>query len=407
MQTQFLGQPFGGGTQLGTAVLEAMEAMPGGSLLAITAWAKASGLRRLKEPFKEYRASRGTAHVLLGIDAAGATWEGLEHALELFDEVRVFHDPGSRTFHPKVYIVRGPGDPPSEAFIAVGSSNMTKGGLFENYEASLAVHLDPSTEEGGRLLESAIGYYQSFLDAGDACKVLTPEVLEQWRDDPPVPIESERGRVAGRQRTEAPSDSGNNFGSPLKGLMSAPLLPTTGGVEATAADPDEDDSDDFGPIPEDAPVTTVAGEPAVVRRWRKQMARTDAQQAAPGSNPTGNLRLTAARNPIDWRTFFRRDLFADVDWRAQEDRRGNRTEVASVEFDVSIRGVSLGTRTLTVDHAPHRQSNQDNHVTVLHWGELSETLRATSYVDDYVVLERLEDGRYRLRITEADPGAVT
>jgi len=33
-----------------------------------------------------------------------------------------------------------------------------------------------------------------------------------------------------------------------------------------------------------------------------------------GSNPTGNLKLTQAGHNIDWRTYFRYEMFGDLDW---------------------------------------------------------------------------------------------
>jgi hypothetical protein len=53
--------------------------------------------------------------------------------LNVFDRVHVVHDPGGRTFHPKLYLVEGP----ARATLLVGSSNATAGGLYFNFEASL------------------------------------------------------------------------------------------------------------------------------------------------------------------------------------------------------------------------------------------------------------------------------
>jgi hypothetical protein len=144
----------------------------------------------------------------------------------------------------------------------------------------------------------------------------------------------------------------------------------------------------------------------VVRRWTKKLAKTDAQQPTPGSNPTGNLRLTKARHAIDWRTFFREHLFGDADWQESADNFGNAIDVAYVDFGVEFDGEDMGTHTLRVDHAPHRESGQGNHVTVLHWDHLITGLQQRNFVDFYVAIEKMSDSTYRLSITKADPGVV-
>jgi len=56
-------------------------------------------------------------------------------------------------------------------------------------------------------------------------------------------------------------------------------------------------------------------------------------------------------------------------------------------------------RTLKVDHAPHRESGQSNHASVLHWGPLAPVLRETNYSGYTLTLERLADDSYRLDIS--------
>src|SRR5690606_7047326 len=103
--------------------------------------------------------------------------------------------------------------------------------------------------------------------------------------------------------------------------------------------------------------------PAGVLSWTKRLSPSDAQQVGSGTNPTGKLRLAKADNPIDHKTWFRETFFEDENWTTQM-RNGRPYEVASVDFDISIGGSSIGTRTLIVDHAPHRVASQNNVPTV-------------------------------------------
>ena len=130
------------------------------------------------------------------------------------------------------------------------------------------------------------------------------------------------------------------------------------------------------------------------------MTRSDAQQVSASSNPTGVLRLTQENPEINHLTWFRQTLFrAPVVWRPDVDQRGNPIEVADVPFHVRINGQDRGTMVLKVDHGPHREAQQGNVPTIVHWGRgLAADLRANDYSGQILVLERLDGGEYRLAI---------
>jgi hypothetical protein len=133
--------------------------------------------------------------------------------------------------------------------------------------------------------------------------------------------------------------------------------------------------------------------------WSKVLPRGDAQQVAPGTNPTGNLRLTKAKHDIDWTKWFRDDLFGSAAWSKGSDVGGKPIEVADIPFAVTIAGVALGQLTLQVTHAAHRESGQHNHTTVLRWGPLLRTMRATDYTKHTVTLAHLSDGSFALDVS--------
>ncbi len=59
---------------------------------------------------------------------------------QLTDELFIYHDEDeSHSFHPKIYIFEKMGE---KAKICIGSSNLTAGGLFTNYEADIELNLD-------------------------------------------------------------------------------------------------------------------------------------------------------------------------------------------------------------------------------------------------------------------------
>jgi hypothetical protein len=135
--------------------------------------------------------------------------------------------------------------------------------------------------------------------------------------------------------------------------------------------------------------------------WSKTLSRADAQQPEDPTktNITGVLRLAKAGNPIDWRTFFRQDLFGPASWAPSRDRQGNLIETASVPFHVTIGGASRGVIPLRVDHAPHREAGQYNVPTILHWGDaLGPFLRSTPMHGHVVTWSSLSNGDYELTI---------
>lgn len=89
-------------------------------------------------------------------------------------------------------------------------------------------------------------------------------------------------------------------------------------------------------------------QPTTFWRWCKQLSSSDAQQVTSATNPTGKLRLSKAGFPIDHRTAFRQELFANQNWQSRV-QRGKAYEVAEVDFEGTVRGVTLGTLRLIID----------------------------------------------------------
>ena len=144
--------------------------------------------------------------------------------------------------------------------------------------------------------------------------------------------------------------------------------------------------------------------PGVAKRWAKKLASSDAQKVKAGTKRTGKLRLTKSVFNIDHIQYFRYDLFAPQSWQAEVRSGGKTYEVAMVDFDVTFSGRSLGTRTLMIDFALHRVAKQKNVPTILAWGYgLAVELAKKDRTGDWVVIELLSDGSYRLVIQAARP----
>ena len=101
--------------------------------------------------------------------------------------VIIFHNRLPFTFHPKVYLFKSS----LAADIIIGSGNLTEGGLFTNYEASLRISLDLNNPKQGVILRSIEQVLDTWSDssAGTA-HVLDSSLLDQLAAAGLVPLEA-------------------------------------------------------------------------------------------------------------------------------------------------------------------------------------------------------------------------
>jgi HKD family nuclease len=391
MDVRFAGQPFADEPSL-LQILSGSLA-ESRSLTAIVAWAKRSGLSRLAEAATKFRKAGGHSSVIVGIDEGGATYQGLQMAIDLFDDVFVFHDRGGRTMHTKGYLVESE----SKAVLVIGSNNLTAGGLFFNYEAALVAQLNLADANARALRDQFIAYVSRVLAEKELCIRLTPEVLEKLRAGKQYRIQDEDRRRQQRGEADRVGDSDSDldvdadslFGT---GTQSKHIIPSPRAKPAKKQDP-------IPPLAERR--AAVLSEP--VLWWSKRLSRSDAQQLhGATSNPTNTLRLSQAGYDIDWRTFFRQEFFGELEWRPRKDLP--RVEEAQVPIELVVDGQGLGTHNLLVDYDSSREAYQANITTFLHWGEvMGRTLKSHDYTGCFVVLEKFEDLSFRLTIRQTQP----
>ena len=113
---------------------------------------KRSGVKHIASPLARFARSR-QVEFIVGIDHDGTSYEGLRDllaAVEPNGRVIVFHNRLAHTFHPKVYVFKSAG----AAEVIAGSGNLTEGGLFTNYEASIRLSLDLTKDQHADTLRS-------------------------------------------------------------------------------------------------------------------------------------------------------------------------------------------------------------------------------------------------------------
>ncbi len=129
------------------------------------AYAKNSGVGRLHDDLVHFSNSGGQTEAIVGIDQHITSYQALVN-LSTFtnDNLYIHHDKGMVTFHPKVYLF---GNNEFEKII-IGSSNLTAGGLYTNFEANIDITLGKS--KNSNKFKDEVHNYWSFLSKDDNTK---------------------------------------------------------------------------------------------------------------------------------------------------------------------------------------------------------------------------------------------
>lgn len=161
--------------QLGVRLIKAIESNQFNQLTIMVAYAKLSGVYRIFPYLEKFRNNGGSIRCVIGIDQQNTTYDALSQLLKMANEVHIFHSESiSQTFHIKCYWLSGE----SACWYAIGSNNLTAGGLFSNYELSASTSLvGEEAREENKILS---GIYSTYTDTGSVCsRKLDEDLLEE------------------------------------------------------------------------------------------------------------------------------------------------------------------------------------------------------------------------------------
>lgn len=417
LRARFVGQPFEDLPNLHDFLSSVLESTDLDRLTVLTAWGRRSGLGRIASELHDFHVRGGSSRIILGIDEGGATEQGLALAMGLFHTAFVFHDPTSRTFHPKLYLAKGP----DRAEVLTGSNNMTAGGVYYNYEAASHLYLDRSDEDDNEYLSEVEAYVDSLLNEDELCHELDADLFDyllEHRDLYRIRDEDASWRTHADDESDAPEHGGDQqrkqrgtspFGGASAARRADPQPPSRTGTSTRNRSTTRGDGTSEGrrPTAEDSsPDVATPGAPTVSKRWFKQLGKIDAQQPdSPDGHPSNTMTLVAAGHPINTQHYFREEFFADGNWMAAESRGGKDREVTTIECEVFVDGSSQGVREFEIRHTPAYDSDQSNRATELAWGDFGLYMRSNSHVGDYATLEKLMDGTYRLHLESRPTGS--
>lgn len=149
---ELMNQPFTG--QLGNRLIELLNSPDYHTLNIAVAFAKNSGVLRIKDSLERFRERGGIVNAYVGVDLGGTSYEALTALLLHTNSLNVVHSEKGQTFHAKIYQFLGD----KKGLIVVGSHNLTGGGLWTNFESSVHIPIDGANVNEGEIL-SGLGNY--------------------------------------------------------------------------------------------------------------------------------------------------------------------------------------------------------------------------------------------------------
>lgn len=155
---RFVNQP--SQDQLGNVLKDKLTDSRYKHFVIVSAFAKNSGVLRMKEAIQSFRNNGGCVEAFIGLDAHGTSYEAVCNLLTFVDNLYIIHDNNpSITFHPKAYYLT---DFDNNAWLALGSNNLTGGGLWTNTEWATIIDVaeDRTPDEST--------YFEAFLNQVDA-----------------------------------------------------------------------------------------------------------------------------------------------------------------------------------------------------------------------------------------------
>lgn len=159
---ELLNQPFTG--QLGNRLIELLDSPDYQTLNIIVAFAKNSGVLRIKGALEKFRKRGGTVNVYVGVDLGGTSYEALTALLLHTDTLNIVHAEKGQTFHTKIYQFVGN----DKGLVVVGSHNLTGGGLWTNFESSVLIPVLRSRENDVDLHKGVDEFIGMVTSLGDS-----------------------------------------------------------------------------------------------------------------------------------------------------------------------------------------------------------------------------------------------
>lgn len=168
----------------------------------LVAFVKTSGLIRITNAINVFKENGGHIEAIVGVDNKGTSKQALRMLHSLADEAYVYHDTSvNRTFHTKLYLLINPGN---NATALIGSSNLTAGGLFTNYEVMTKIDIDLDNPDDNELYKEINEIFSFYENDSTGCSVrLSEEFMNLLENEEPNLLSDEETDVDESKLTDA------------------------------------------------------------------------------------------------------------------------------------------------------------------------------------------------------------
>lgn len=159
MKIHIIANPPLGEIRVGDYFLKILkEVKKTGSFYFAVAFAQDSGINPLAEEFKKAIEKGVLIEGIIGIDARGTSLSAIENLKSILPagSLFIYYDPKDEIFHTKLFIIKLN---VNKAFVIVGSSNLTAGGLFNNLELITSIELNLQRNKDNLLYEEFVNTF--------------------------------------------------------------------------------------------------------------------------------------------------------------------------------------------------------------------------------------------------------
>lgn len=333
--------------------------------------------------------------VFAGIRNEISSFQGLSKLLG-YEGTLYAVDTGARSiiFHPKLYLVRGT----ATARMVIGSSNLTLGGMNNNIEAGMMLHLDLASTADRLLVDTIEAQFTDLPTEypDNILKVTKVAQLEDWRKC--GLLVDEMAVLPPRPNASAGGSSGSGDTVPRIKLKVTALRRAMKKAKAAAKKQ---------PISAKATKATAllaitASGVNLEMVWEsKPLAKRDLQiPDSKGTHATGSINLDKGLLDADvnQRTYFREIVFSELSWNS----RSATVDEAFAKFHLVIKGLSYGEYDLAVRFTNTKVATykQSNAVTRISWGPVRAFIARADLVGRTLALfrDRADPTRFTLEI---------
>jgi HKD family nuclease len=211
-------QPFGG-SWLGDLVRGELASNDWSSFDVAVAWARLSGVRKIQGSLRAFAQRPGTTvRMIVGIDQGGTSIEAMQLLWRLLQprgRLYIYQDPIGNdvpTFHPKLFLFGG--QHVVRAFL--GSSNLTRGGLYANQELDVQIDVQSADAESAAVETSLRQAIANRLPPAPSSRLVDPPLMDALHRAGDLPSEvtlRRERRVSSTARGLARRGRGSLFGA--------------------------------------------------------------------------------------------------------------------------------------------------------------------------------------------------